>query len=75
VQKGKHYPNCSKISVTPYDIYQLNPDAQSGLKPNSILISKQLSKKKTTDKAVLKNKFSYSLSLVPKKLYMEPKNV
>jgi hypothetical protein len=36
-----------KYQVTPYDIYQLNPDAQSGLKPNSILISKkQLSKKR-----------------------------
>jgi len=27
-----------KYNVTPYDIYQLNPDAQSGLKPNSILL-------------------------------------
>jgi len=33
-----------KYQVTPYDIYQLNPDAQSGLKPNSILlIAKQSS--------------------------------
>ena len=27
-----------KYNVTPYDIYQLNPDAQRGLKPNSILL-------------------------------------
>lgn len=27
-----------KYKVTPYDIYQLNPDAQSGLKPNTILL-------------------------------------
>ena len=27
-----------KYNVTPYDIYQLNPDALSGLKPNSILL-------------------------------------
>ena len=27
-----------KYNVTPYDIYQLNPDAQSGLKPNSVLL-------------------------------------
>ncbi len=27
-----------KYNVTPFDIYQLNPDAQRGLKPNSILL-------------------------------------
>lgn len=27
-----------KFNVTPYDIYKLNPDAQSGLKPNSVLL-------------------------------------
>jgi LysM repeat protein len=27
-----------KYNVTPYDIYQLNPDALSGLKPNSVLL-------------------------------------
>jgi LysM repeat protein len=56
VQKGETIIQIAqKYQVTPYDIYQLNPDAQSGLKPNSILlISKQLPKKETTDKAVLK---------------------
>nr|WP_315257368.1 LysM peptidoglycan-binding domain-containing protein [uncultured Flavobacterium sp.] len=27
-----------KFNVTPYDIYRLNPDAQKGLKPNSVLL-------------------------------------
>ena len=27
-----------KFKVTPYDIYKLNPDAQKGLKPNSVLL-------------------------------------
>jgi len=27
-----------KYNVTPYDIYQLNPDAQSGLKPDMVLL-------------------------------------
>lgn len=37
-----------KYNVTPYDIYQLNPDAQNGLKPNTILlIPKKGSSKKT----------------------------
>ena len=27
-----------KYKVTPFDIYQLNPDAQSGLKPDSVLL-------------------------------------
>jgi LysM repeat protein len=37
-----------KYNVTPFDIYQLNPDAQNGLKPNTILlIPKKGSSKKT----------------------------
>ena len=35
-----------KYKVTPFDIYQLNPDAQSGLKPNSILLIPNSSAKK-----------------------------
>ncbi|HSD09282.1 LysM peptidoglycan-binding domain-containing protein [Flavobacterium sp.] len=27
-----------KFNITPYEIYKLNPDAQSGLKPNSVLL-------------------------------------
>jgi LysM repeat protein len=40
-----------KYNVTPYDIYQLNPDAQRGLKPNSILL---IPKKGTSNKSISK---------------------
>lgn len=36
-----------KYKVTPQEIYQLNPDAQSGLKPNSVLLIPKSSTKKT----------------------------
>ena len=39
VEKGETISQIAqKYNVTPYDILQLNPDAQSGLKPNSILL-------------------------------------
>ena len=39
VEKGETMAQIAKkYNVTPYDIYQLNPDAQSGLKPNSVLL-------------------------------------
>nr|WP_035674323.1 LysM peptidoglycan-binding domain-containing protein [Flavobacterium sp. 83] len=39
VEKGETMSQIAiKYNVTPYDIYQLNPDAQSGLKPNSVLL-------------------------------------
>lgn len=39
VEKGETISQVAiKYNVTPYDIYQLNPDAQSGLKPNSVLL-------------------------------------
>ena len=39
VEKGETIAQIAKkYNVTPYDIYKLNPDAQSGLKPNSILL-------------------------------------
>lgn len=39
VEKGETITQIAiKYSVTPYDIYQLNPDALSGLKPNSVLL-------------------------------------
>jgi LysM repeat protein len=42
-----------KYNVTPYDIYQLNPDAQSGLKLNSVLlIPKKGNAKKSSSKVV-----------------------
>ena len=42
-----------KYNVTPYDIYQLNPDAQSGLKLNSVLlIPKKGNSKKPNSKVI-----------------------
>ena len=39
VEKGETITQIAqKYSVTPHDIYQLNPDAQAGLKPNTILL-------------------------------------
>ncbi|WP_348800306.1 LysM peptidoglycan-binding domain-containing protein [Flavobacterium adhaerens] len=39
VEKGETVTQIAKkFNVTPYDIYKLNPDAQSGLKPNSVLL-------------------------------------
>jgi LysM repeat protein len=39
VEKGETIVQIAiKYNVTPYDIYKLNPDAQAGLKPNSILL-------------------------------------
>ncbi|TDE52909.1 LysM peptidoglycan-binding domain-containing protein [Flavobacterium sp. GT3P67] len=39
VEKGETISQIAiKYNVTPYDIYQLNPDAISGLKPNSVLL-------------------------------------
>jgi LysM repeat protein len=39
VEKGETISQIAqKYQVTPFDIYQLNPDAQSGLKPNSVLL-------------------------------------
>jgi LysM repeat protein/ABC-type branched-subunit amino acid transport system substrate-binding protein len=37
-----------KFKVTPYEIYKLNPDAQSGLKPNSVLLIPSSSAKSNT---------------------------
>jgi len=39
VTKGENINQIAQLyKVTPFDIYQLNPDAQSGLKPNSVLL-------------------------------------
>lgn len=46
-----------KFNVTPYDIYKLNPDAQNGLKPNSVLLipnNKGKNKIKSDDTTVQK---------------------
>jgi LysM repeat protein len=48
VEKGETITQIAqKYKVTPQDIYQLNPDAQSGLKPNSVLLIPKISVKKT----------------------------
>jgi LysM repeat protein/ABC-type branched-subunit amino acid transport system substrate-binding protein len=36
-----------KFNITPLDIYKLNPDAQNGLKPNSVLLIPKSNVKKT----------------------------
>lgn len=43
-----------KFKVTPYDIYELNPDARSGVKPNTVLlipaaVNKNADKKETAE--------------------------
>ncbi len=54
VEKGETITQIAqKYNVTPYDIYQLNPDVKGGLKPNSVLlIPKKGSAKKTGSKAI-----------------------
>ena len=48
IQKGETITQIAqKYNVTSYDIYKLNPDAQAGLKPNSVLL---IPKKGTTPK-------------------------
>jgi len=50
VEKGETITQIAqKYNVTPYDIYQLNPDAQNGLKPSSVIL---IPKKATSVKAV-----------------------
>lgn len=39
-----------KFKVTPYDIYQLNPDARTSLKPNTVLLIPSNSAKDISDK-------------------------
>jgi LysM repeat protein len=54
VEKGETITQIAqKYNVTPYDIYKLNPDAQSGLKRNSILL---IPKKGSTPKANAQSK-------------------
>jgi LysM repeat protein/ABC-type branched-subunit amino acid transport system substrate-binding protein len=44
-----------KFKITPFDIYKLNPDAQNGLKPNSVLlIPKSSGKSNATSSKIVK---------------------
>ena len=59
VEKGETVAQIAqKYNVTPYDIYKLNPDAQSGLKPNSVLLipKKSAVPKSATSKATTQAK-------------------
>jgi len=48
VNKGETVAQIAqKFKVTPYEIYKLNPDAQNGLKPNSVLLIPKAGTKNT----------------------------
>lgn len=52
VEKGETIVQIAlKYNVTPYDIYKLNPDAQAGLKPNSVLLIPKKNSAATTSQA------------------------
>ncbi|MBP6759192.1 MAG: LysM peptidoglycan-binding domain-containing protein [Flavobacterium sp.] len=66
VEKGETIVQIAiKYNVTPYDIYKLNPDAQAGLKPNSVLL---IPKKAATPKAT-----TPKVATQPKTHKVEPK--
>jgi LysM repeat protein len=71
VEKGETINQIAqKYKVTPYDIYQLNPDAQSGLKPNSILLIPAKSDGKIiVEKTVVTNQGITHLVLAKETLY------
>jgi LysM repeat protein len=57
VEKGETVAQIAqKYGVTPYDIYQINPDAQSGLKPYSILLIPPKSNAKKTNSQIRTHK-------------------
>ena len=55
-----------KYNVTTTDIYQLNPDAQAGLKPNSVLIIPSANAKKTTVSAAKVSNSIVTHEVLPK---------
>jgi LysM repeat protein len=71
VEKGETISQIAqKYNVTPYDIFQLNPDAQSGLKPNSVLlIPKSSGKQKVSIQAKSISKTVTHLVLPKETLY------
>lgn len=61
VEKGETITQIAqKYKVTPYDIYQLNPDAQRGLSPNSILLIPNKSASKISSQQTEKEVHSQS---------------
>ena len=55
-----------KYNITITDIYQLNPDAQAGLKPNSVLIIPSANAKKTTVSAAKVSNSIVTHEVLPK---------
>jgi LysM repeat protein len=55
-----------KYKVTPFDIYQLNPDAQSGLKPDSILLIPKTGNKPVSTSTTKLNEKSKTHEVAPK---------
>ena len=67
VEKGETINQIAqKYKVTPFDIYQLNPDAQSGLKPNSILLIPNSSAKKAINVQSKKGTATVTHQVAPK---------
>lgn len=67
VEKGETINQIAqKYKVTPFDIYQLNPDAQSGLKPNSILLIPNSSTKKAINVQSKKGTTTVTHQVAPK---------
>jgi LysM repeat protein len=67
VEKGETiYQIAQKYKVTPFDIYQLNPDAQSGLKPNSVLLIPNKSGKQISSVPTKTNVQSQSHEVIAK---------
>lgn len=67
VEKGETINQIAqKYKVTPFDIYQLNPDAQSGLKPNSILLIPNSSAKKAINIQPKKGTATVTHQVAPK---------
>ena len=67
VEKGETITQIAqKYKVTPFDIYQLNPDAQSGLKPNSILLIPNSSAKKAINVPSKKGTVTVTHQVAPK---------
>ncbi|MBN9283864.1 MULTISPECIES: LysM peptidoglycan-binding domain-containing protein [unclassified Flavobacterium] len=83
VEKGETVVQIAKkYSVTPYDIYRMNPDSQNGLKENSKIlvptasgkiITAKTEDKKTATKEVLKEKVKETLGTVTITHTVEPK--
>ncbi|HEY4618576.1 MAG TPA: LysM peptidoglycan-binding domain-containing protein [Flavobacterium sp.] len=67
VEKGETIVQIAlKYKVTPFDIYQLNPDVRNGLKPNSIILIPNKSTDKTPSVPVKTNGQTLTHLVTPK---------